>query len=101
MTFTRDIHFAVARQGSVSALQIGRLQVGPIEEIGPGRFCCHFTISHFHEPVGNIYGEDPLDAFENCLVFLRKLITGFEEDGHELWWQEEGDHCGISVCFAE
>ena len=90
--FSRTIHYTVG-----DAEFTGLLKVGPIEEIQLRKYCCNYSIAHFHDSAGRIYGTDALEALQNCLYFLRKLILGLEEDGHTLWWEEPGDKCGILI----
>jgi hypothetical protein len=74
----------------------GIITVGGIEQLEESeRWKCYYTISMIHPERGHIWGADPLDALSNCLVFLDGLIKGSEEDGLEIWWQHEGDHCGM------
>jgi hypothetical protein len=49
----------------------------------------------------NICGEDPLNAFMNCLAFLRRLIQGHKSLGYEIWWIEEGDDGGLAETITE
>ena len=42
-----------------------------------------------------IYGEDPLDAFLNCVSFCRETLRGFNSENHLVWWLEKGDEGGI------
>jgi len=90
--FSRNIHYVVDGKE-----YRGVLSIGPIEEIGPEKCYCNFSIPHFHDSGGRICGLDPIDALQNCICFLGKLIRGLEQDGHILWWDERGDNCGILI----
>src|SRR5688572_30564230 len=93
--FERELTFRIRGVETKGKLKILRLE--KVE--GRNRWACYWSLAYLHPEEGKIFGDDPLDAFFNCLDFLGNLIRGSEKDGLGVWWQYEGDHCGLS--FSE
>ena len=89
--FSRNISIRYKGEVIPGTITIDRIE----EDKERGRWKCYYTISMIVPEGGHIWGDDPLEALSRCLVFLDGLIRGSEEDGLEIWWQHEGDHCGI------
>jgi hypothetical protein len=94
---TRPLNFEI--QGQIKE---GSVRIGDLEWI-PGRcqWACHWSISHIHPEDGRIYGKDPLEALTNALDFVSSLIRGSEADGLGVWWQNRGDHGGLTFPLCE
>jgi len=43
-----------------------------------------------------IYGEDALDAFLNCISFCRGTLRDFNSENRLVWWLEKSDGGGLS-----
>jgi len=83
-------------------LIMGTLSIGGVNNIAErNRWACYCSIPVINPERISIYGEDPLDAFSKCLVFVDGLIKGSEADGLEIWWQYKGDHCAILRPIAD
>lgn len=77
----------------------GELRIGGIEKLKEGQWACHWSMSHVSPELSKIYGKDPLHALSECMNFLANLIRGSEQDGLKVWWEYEGDHCGVNFSF--
>jgi hypothetical protein len=87
----RELTFRIRGKVSKGSLQIHR--ISKIEN--KDRWACYWSLAYVHPEIGRIFGEDPIDALFQCLDFIGNLIRGSEKDGLGIWWQYEGDHCGL------
>jgi hypothetical protein len=93
----RPLHFRIG-----DALTLGQLFVGDIQWLDDRKaWACHWSISHVHPEIGRLYGGDPLQALTATLDFVASLIRGSERDGLVVWWQQEGDHAGMTFPLCE
>ena len=93
-TMERELQFEVGGRRSV-----GKLRIGGIEKTDAGDpdafWSCCWSLDEIHPTKGKIYGIDPLDAFLNCIQFLKLLIERHKESGYRVWWNAEGDDGGL------
>ena len=92
LNFQRELTFCIRGETKKGLLQI--FKVRPVE--GRDRWECHWSLAYVHPEVGRIFGDDPLDAIFQCLDFIGNLITGSQKNGLRVWWQYEGDSCGLN-----
>lgn len=95
LNFERELNFRIRGVDTK-----GKLKILRVEQIaGKNRWACYWSLAHIHPEEGRVFGDDSLDSLFTCLDFIGNLIRGSEKDGLEVWWQYEGDHCGLS--FSE
>jgi len=58
-------------------------------------WACSWSIAEIHPDISEVMGEDPLDAFLNCIRLIQNLIFLHEEIGWKIWWLVEGDKGGL------
>ena len=98
ITFERSLRFQRADGSEVN----GKLVIGDLEwNEKRSKWACRWSIEPIHPECGEIYGEDPLDAFIRALDFLSILIRGSEDDGLKIWWKLPDDHVGITFPMTE
>ncbi|SRR6266404_9800372 len=93
-TLERNLNFEIAGQRSVGKLKVGGIEKCDGAGVG-GFWVCYWSLDEIHPNRGRIYGVDALDAFLNCIQFLKVLIARHEELGYRIWWNEAGDEAGL------
>ena len=93
----RVLHFQLSDQETTGTLFVGDIRWQEEKK----KWVCHWSLSNVHPEIGQIYGDDPLDALIKTLDFLSVLIRGSENDGLIVWWQNRNDHAGILFPLSE
>jgi hypothetical protein len=95
LPFERKLHIRSDGRETMGLLRIG--SPDPQVRNGKGFSVCYWSFAEIHPEIGKIYGLDPLDAFLNCVDFIRQLIQKHKTIGSTVWWQEEGDDGGLGL----
>lgn len=89
LSLRRVIHLKRGGVASKGEIWIGQLEYLPERR----KWACHFRVSEILPEPMRLYGRDPLDALENSLELVKRLVLGSIKDGWEIWAENPGD-CG-------
>lgn len=87
----RAIHIRRGGVESMGEIWVGRLQYLPENR----KWACYFRVSEIVPEPMRIFGSDPLNALENGLEFVKRLVLGSIKDGWEIWSEAPGDRAGF------
>ncbi len=91
LNLERELKFRFADGEKTGKLKVHRI----VKVESKDHWACYWSLDFVHPEQGRLFGDDPLDALFTCLDFVGNLIRGSEKDGLRVWWQYEGDHCGL------
>ena len=92
---TRDLHIDFAGRETRGRLVIGKLRRKRKRGELTACWSWSWSLSELHPQEGDVCGEDPLNALQNCLRLIRLLIQNHKELGYEIWWLQKGDEGGL------
>ena len=92
----REVHVRMNGRQSTEKFSIGGLRKKDKEGKLAECWVCSCSFPLLFSQPANICGEDPLNAFMNCIRFLRGLIQNHKTLGYEISWIEKGDDGGLT-----
>ena len=76
------------------------IRIGKPHDSGSADWTCPVELTGLHNKLGRIYAVDSFHALMLAILFVRKLLTSFVEDGGKLLWVDSRKPVDLEELFS-